>query len=138
MKRSSRPFPLLGPIASLCADRWVLTAGHIVSFPYPTSVVFNIGGIDYTAVEWIPNAKLEQHPFPRLRHRPCPPLRRRLFGVNGPNSAPDSSVNSDLMGFTRVAQFAGWIDEQISAIYKPSRLQSSVVCSPCASALAFL
>ena len=94
MKRSSRPFPLLGSIASLCAlaaipahagtrrddvadslytalaalpeyaavgkvttnsslasgtliaDRWVLTAGHVVSFSYPTSVVFNIGGID--------------------------------------------------------------------------------------------
>ncbi len=41
---------------TLIADRWVLTAAHVVSFTYPTSVVFNIGGIDYTAVEWSPNA----------------------------------------------------------------------------------
>ena len=94
MKCSSRPFILLGSIASLCAvaaahagtirddvadssytalaalpeyaavgkltinapgyfpgtgsgtliaDFWVLTAGHVVSFPYPSGVVFNLG-----------------------------------------------------------------------------------------------
>ena len=48
---------------TLIADRWVLTAAHVVSFSYPTSVVFNIGGIDYTALEWIPNANYNDDVF---------------------------------------------------------------------------
>src|SRR5262245_5110623 len=31
---------------------WVLTAGHVVSFPTPTSGTFKLGNVTYTAVEW--------------------------------------------------------------------------------------
>ena len=41
---------------TLISDFWVLTAGHVVSYPNPSSVVFTIGGNDYTAVDWIPHA----------------------------------------------------------------------------------
>lgn len=48
--------------------------------------------------------------------------------MNGPNSAPDGDVDADygdLMGFTRVSQFNGWIDDQTSAIYWGSAASGS-------------
>jgi hypothetical protein len=43
------------------------------------------------------------------------------FGLPGPVSAPDGfgkvADYGDVMGFTRVNQFNGWIDDQLSAIY---------------------
>jgi secreted trypsin-like serine protease len=220
---------------TLIADRWVLTAAHVISHPYPNSVIFNIGGTDYAAVEWIPHAGFTNNrsndiglvrlsaavvgvtaaarytgsaelgatativgygrtgtgltgdtlasgikragqnvldtlgssagisgiPLtdefiladfdrpgtpPESSYGSSTPLaleyssasgdsgggvfinvagQTRLagvvaFGETGPISSPDSSANADygdLMGFTRVSPFNGWIDDQISAIY---------------------
>jgi hypothetical protein len=41
---------------TLIDSRWVLTAGHMLSFPNPSGVTFNINGVDYTAAEWIPHS----------------------------------------------------------------------------------
>ncbi len=40
---------------TLIGSQWVLTAAHVLAGS-PTSVVFNIGGVDYTAADWIPNS----------------------------------------------------------------------------------
>jgi T5SS/PEP-CTERM-associated repeat protein len=74
---------------TLIDSRWVLTAGHMLSFPNPSGVTFNINGVDYTAAEWIPH-----------------PLWNSDVGVNGFDIGL-IRLNASVPGVTPASRYMG-------------------------------
>ena len=75
---------------TLIDSRWVLTAGHMLSFPNPSGVTFNINGVDYTAAEWIPH-----------------PLWNSDIGVNGFDIGL-IRLNASVPGVTPASRYTGF------------------------------